>query len=68
MTTERMEAYAIEEGDQIFVNAQIYLVIGIDTTDAGYVFEIVDEEGYIRSLEISDTKKIPVVIDNALAV
>ena len=64
MTTERMEAYALEEHDQIFVNGQIYRVVGIDAIDFGYRFHLVDDEGNQSSMEIGDTIKVPVVIDN----
>ena len=63
VTTEAMEAYTLEEHDQIFVNGQIYRVIGIDAIDFGYRFRLVDDEGNQASMEIGDTIKVPVVID-----
>ena len=63
MTTERIEAYALEEQDQIFVNGSVYRVVGIDPTDEGYRFRLIDEEGDVRYLTVEDTKKLPVVID-----
>jgi hypothetical protein len=63
MTTERIEAYALEEQDQIFVNGSVYRVVGIDATDEGYRFRLIDEEGDVRYLTIEDTIKVPVVID-----
>ena len=63
MTTERIEAYALEEQDQIFVNGSMYRVVGIDATDEGYRFRLIDEEGDVRYLTIEDTIKVPVVID-----
>ena len=63
MTTERIEAYALEEQDQIFVNGSFYRVIGIDPTDEGYRFRLIDEEGDVKYLTVEDTEKLPVVID-----
>lgn len=64
MTTEFIEAYAMEEQDQIFVNGSVYRVVGIDATDEGYRFRLIDEEGDVRYLTVEDTKKLPLVIDN----
>ncbi len=63
MTTERIEAYALEEQDQIFVNGSVYRVVGIEPNDEGYRFRLIDEEGDVRYLTIEDTIKVPVVID-----
>jgi hypothetical protein len=64
MTTEFIEAYAMEEQDQIFVNGSVYRVVGIEATDEGYRFRLVDEEGDVRYLTVEDTKKLPLVVDN----
>jgi hypothetical protein len=64
MTTEFIEAYAMEEQDQIFVNGSVYRVVGIEATDEGYRFRLVDEEGHVRYLTVEDTKKLPLVVDN----
>ena len=63
MTIERIEAYALEEQDQIFVNGSVYRVVGIDPTDEGYRFRLIDEEGDVKYLTVEDTEKLPVVID-----
>ena len=63
MTTERIEAYALEEQDQIFVNGSFYRVIGIDPTDEGYRFRLIDEEGDVKYLTVEDTEKLPLVVD-----
>ena len=68
MTTERIEAYALEEQDQIFVNGSVYRVVGIDPTDEGYRFRLIDEEGDVKYLTVEDTIKLPVVIDNLSAI
>jgi len=63
MTTEFIEAYAMEEQDQIFVNGSVYRVVGIDPTDEGYRFRLIDEEGDVRYLTVEDTEKLPLVVD-----
>jgi hypothetical protein len=63
MTTERIEAYALEEQDQIFVNGSVYRVVGIDPTDEGYRFRLIDEEGDVKYLTVEDTEKLPLVVD-----
>ena len=63
MTTEKMEAYALEGQDKIFFNGQIYRVVRIDRIDFGYRFHLVDDEGNQASMEIGDTIKVPMVID-----
>jgi hypothetical protein len=63
MTIERIEAYALEEQDQIFVNGFVYRVVGIDPTDEGYRFRLIDEEGDVKYLTVEDTKKLPLVVD-----
>jgi len=68
MTTEKMEAYCLEEGDQILIGENIYKITELDTSDSGYLLKMVDEEGYQRSIVVADTTKVPVIIDNTLAV
>jgi hypothetical protein len=64
MTTEYIEAYAMEEQDQIFVNGSVYkMYVGIDPTDEGYRFRLIDEEGDVRYLTVEDTEKLPLVVD-----
>jgi len=63
MTIERIEAYALEEQDQIFVNGSVYRVVGIDPTDEGYRFRLIDEEGDVKYLTVEDTEKLPLVVD-----
>ena len=64
MTIERIEAYAMEEQDQIFINGSVYRVVGIDPTDEGYRFRLIDEEGDVKYLTVEDTEKLPLVVDN----
>ena len=63
MTIERIEAYAMEEQDQIFINGSVYRVVGIDPTDEGYRFRLIDEEGDVKYLTVEDTEKLPLVVD-----
>jgi hypothetical protein len=37
--------------------------VGIDPTDEGYRFRLIDEEGDVKYLTVEDTEKLPVVID-----
>lgn len=65
MTTEKMEAYSLEVGDQITVNGDVYRIVDIEDGDnLDYRFVLVDEEGYRRHIEAESTKKFPVIIDN----
>jgi len=68
MTTQKMEAYCLEEGDQILIGENIYLITEVDTADSGYLLKMVDEEGYQRSITVADTTMVPIIIDNTLAV
>jgi len=63
MTTEYVEAYAMEENDQIMVNGQIYKVARVEPVDEGYRFLLCDEEGEAGYLTVEDTKKLPLVVD-----
>jgi len=68
MTTEKMEAYCLEEGDQILIGENIYLITEVDIVDSGYLLKMVDEEGYQRSITVADTTMIPIIIDNSLVI
>jgi preprotein translocase subunit YajC len=65
MTTERMEAYSLEEGDQILLNGGVYRIYDIDSAPEPdqIIFFIVDEEGTQYKIKCQDTEKLPVVID-----
>ena len=65
MTTERMEAYCLEVGDQIAIGGEVFRIVDIEDGDSlDYRFVLVDEEGYRRHIEAESQKKFPVVIDN----
>jgi HJR/Mrr/RecB family endonuclease len=65
MTTEKMEAYCLEEGDQILVGENIYRIVDIEDGDnLDYRFVLVDEEGYRRHIETESTNKFSILISD----
>lgn len=65
MTTESMEAYSLEVGDQITVNGEVFRIVDIEDGDSlDYRFVLVDEEGYRRHIETESQKKFHLVLDN----
>ena len=65
MTTEPMEAYSLEVGDQITVNGEVFRIVDIEDGDSlDYRFVLVDEEGYRRHIETESQKKFHLVLDN----
>ena len=65
MTTEAMEAYSLEVGDQIAVNGEVFRIVDIEDGDSlDYRFVLVDEEGYRRHIEAESRKKFRLVLDN----
>ena len=64
MTTERMEAFCLEEGDQIVIGEDVYRIYDIHDADGDYLFYIVDEEGIRHKVRTTPQTKLPVVIDN----
>ena len=65
MTTERIEAYALEIGDQILIGGNVYRIYDIDDLDTPdqTLFYIVDEEGISHKIRVNDYANLPVVID-----
>lgn len=67
MITDLMEAWSLEEGDQILVAGNIYRVIDISadwSTDADeYALLVVDEEGYKHEIIAVGSKKFRLVLD-----
>lgn len=63
MTTERMEAYCLEEGDQLLIGDDVYRIYEIHDADGDYLFYIVDEEGIRHRITTAPQTKLPVVID-----
>ena len=71
MTTDLMEAYSLEEGDQILVNDNIYRItdITLSEEDDDYLLYVVDEEGWRRGpIKVSPLKKLRLVLDNLIEV
>ena len=69
MTTEMMEVYSLEEGDQIYIQGSVYKIIDIEDGDVlDYRLIVADEEGYRRSIEAESTKKFRLVIDNLASI
>jgi hypothetical protein len=65
MTTDLMEVYSLEEGDQILIGENVYKILEIfDGIDCDYAMHLVDEEGYRRTIEVDSEKKLRLVIDN----
>jgi hypothetical protein len=64
MSTDLMEVYSLEEGDQILFQGQLFRIVGIEDGDnLDYRLILVDEEGYRRSLEADGQKKFRLVLD-----
>jgi len=64
MTTENMEAYSLEVGDQITIQGAIYRITDIEDGDSlDYRFVLVDEEGYRRHVEAEATKRFALLTE-----
>jgi hypothetical protein len=64
MTTENMEAYSLEVGDQITIQGAIYRITDIEDGDSlDYRFVLVDEEGYRRSVEAESTNQFALLTE-----
>lgn len=64
MTTDLMEVYSLETGDQIYIQGNVYRVIDIEDGDVlDYRLIVADEEGYRRHIEAESTKKFRLVLD-----
>ena len=65
MTTDFMETWSLEEGDQILVNGEVYKILEIGTdVDRNYLLFTVDEEGYRHTIAADGAKKFRLVLDN----
>ena len=64
MTTEIMETWSLEEGDQILVNGEVYRIIEIGADiNRNYLLFTVDEEGYRHTIAADGAKKFRLVLD-----
>lgn len=65
MSTDLMETWSLEEGDQILVNGEVYKILEIGTdADRNYLLFTVDEEGYLRTIAADGAKKFRLVLDS----
>jgi len=65
MSTDSIEVYSLEEGDQILFQGNIYRIVGIeDGENLDYRLILVDEEGFRRHLEAEGQTKLRMVVDN----
>lgn len=66
MITEPYEVYSLEEGDTIILNDAAFTVKGIEGMGANEtLLRLIDEEGYSKSLVLSDHAKVEVVCEEA---
>ena len=64
MTTEKIEAYSLEVGDQIAIRENIYRITDIEDGDnLDYRFVLVDEEGYRRHVEAEGTNQFALLTE-----
>ena len=65
MTTDLMEVYSLEVGDQILVKGELFRITDIQYGQrSDYRLIVVDEEGYRRYIEAEFSKKFRIVLDN----
>jgi hypothetical protein len=68
MTTELMEVFSLEEGDQIIHHGQMFLVTSIEMAQQDYGMDIhcVDEEGYRRVIHAAGPMdKVKIIVEDA---
>ena len=66
MTTDLMECWSLEEGDQILVNGEVYKILDIIPDFSKrfeYILTVVDEEGFRREIGADGAKKFRLVVD-----
>lgn len=69
MTTDLMEVFSLEAGDQIYIQGSVYKIIDIEDGDVlDYRLIVADEEGYRRFIEAESTKKFRLVLDNLASI
>ena len=68
MTTELMEVFSLEEGDQIIHHGALFLVTSIENAKDDYGMDIycTDEEGYRRVIHAAGPMdKVKIVVEDA---
>jgi len=69
MTTEIMEVYSLEEGDQILFKGDVYRVISIDNDEEyDYMLRVVDEEGMLRKIGCDSRAAFRLIVDNLASI
>ena len=66
MTTELIEAFSIEVGEQIVLDNLVYRVVGSDYSEDSpgmWLFQVVDEEGLSRSVSTGVHQYINVLVE-----
>lgn len=63
MTTERYEAFALEEGDTIVRGDDLFVITSIEIEGDQYCLNLVDENGYARHLLLGEFDKVRVAVD-----
>lgn len=66
MTTDLMEVWSLEVGDQIVIAGNVYRITEIEDADDDYALKCVDEEGFHHTVTAAGSKKIRLVLDMAL--
>ena len=66
MTTDLIEVWSLEEGDQIVIKGSIYKIVDIDDSEDNYSLLCVDENGYAHNVAADGSKKVRLLIDTAL--
>lgn len=64
MTIIKVRALWLEDNDSIYINDETYRVHLISPQNNGMVkLNIIDEQGYMRSLTVKDSHEIAVICD-----
>ena len=64
MTTEIMEVFSLEEGDQILYTGDVYRVISLDNDEEyDYMLRVVDEEGMLRKIGCDSRAAFRLIVD-----
>ena len=64
MTTETYQVLSLEEGDTLYINGNLFVIVSIDADGDDTVLLLVDEEGFMKKVWCQDTDKFRVVYDD----
>lgn len=67
MTTERYEAFALEDGDTIIYRGETYAVTSVEIEGDMYRVNLVDDEGYRRHILLGEFDKVSVLVLDTLS-